>query len=211
MNVVWLAADHPDEGERQANEAMEGWSHKGFHRQHYSHALARIQTELYRGDAEAAWRLVAGNWPAFARTLLLRIQFVRIEASLSAGARRAAQRVPRTRRRALSVDRTRRRPAHRALRAALVGGDRAAAQRRRDLSGGPVRRRTRDAGRGRDRVRARGHAHAAAARRRLGAAHDERGRALVADADAWMAAQGIRNPARMTRLIAPGFPDPEGT
>ena len=81
MNLVWLAADQPDEGERQANEAMEGWSHEGFHRQHYSHVLARIQTELYRGDAEAAWRVVAGNWPTFERTLLLRIQFLRIEAS----------------------------------------------------------------------------------------------------------------------------------
>ena len=68
MNLVWLAADRPDEGERHANEVMEGWSHEGFHRQHYSHALARIQTELYRGDAEAAWRLVADTWPAFERT-----------------------------------------------------------------------------------------------------------------------------------------------
>ena len=57
MNLVWLAADEPDEGERQANEAMAGWSHEGFHRQHYSHVLARIQTALYRGDAEAAWRV----------------------------------------------------------------------------------------------------------------------------------------------------------
>lgn len=57
MNVVWLAADRPDDGERHASEAMEGWSHRGFHRQHYSQLLARIQTELYRGDAEAAWHL----------------------------------------------------------------------------------------------------------------------------------------------------------
>ena len=50
--------------------------------------------------------------------------------------------------------------------------------------------------------------HAAAARRRLGGLqHDERGRALVAEADAWMAAHGISNPARMTRMLAPGFPD----
>ena len=81
MNLVWLAADQPDEGERHAIEVMEGWSHEGFHRQHYSHVLARIQTELYRGDAEAAWRLVADTWPALERTLLLHIQFVRIEAS----------------------------------------------------------------------------------------------------------------------------------
>jgi hypothetical protein len=44
---------------------------------------------------------------------------------------------------------------------------------------------------------------AAVARRRLGMLRkDDRGRELVCEADAWMAAQGIRNPSRMTRLIA---------
>ena len=81
MNLVWLAADDPDEGERQANDAMERWSHEGFHRQHYNHVLARIQTELYRGRAEAAWRLIDENWTAMERTFLFRIQFLRIEAS----------------------------------------------------------------------------------------------------------------------------------
>src|SRR6185503_10712399 len=81
MNLVWLAADEPDEGERQAHDAMQRWSQEGFHRQHYNHMLARIQTELYRGRAEAAWRLIDGNWPAMRRTSLFRIQFLRIEAS----------------------------------------------------------------------------------------------------------------------------------
>ena len=58
-NYVWLAADDPDEGEREAVESIERWSQKGFHRQHYSAMLARVQTALYRGDAEAAWRLFA--------------------------------------------------------------------------------------------------------------------------------------------------------
>jgi hypothetical protein len=58
MNLVWLAADQPDEGDRTASEAMDSWSHQGFHRQHYNHVLARIQTELYRGRADAAWDLV---------------------------------------------------------------------------------------------------------------------------------------------------------
>jgi hypothetical protein len=81
MNLVWLAADQPDEGERQANGAMDRWSHAGFHRQHYNHVLARIQTELYRGRAESAWQLIDGNWKAMARISLFRVQFLRIEAS----------------------------------------------------------------------------------------------------------------------------------
>ncbi len=211
MNLVWLAADRPDEGERHAIEVMEGWSHEGFHGQHYSQALARIQTELYRGDAEAAWRLVADTWPALERTLLLYIQFVRIEASylraraalLNAArgrdvarflsiARRDARRLGRFRLRwsdaialllsaAVSYLEGRSGAAGEMLAAAVAAFERA------------------DMG-----------SHAAAARRRLGGLqHDERGRALVADADAWMAAHGIRNPARMTRMLAPGFPDPE--
>ena len=79
MTLVWLAADDPDEGERQANEAMERWSHAGFHRQHYNHLFARIQTELYRGNAQPAWQLIAENSTAVNRSQLLRIQWTRIE------------------------------------------------------------------------------------------------------------------------------------
>jgi RNA polymerase sigma factor (TIGR02999 family) len=57
-NFVWLAADDPDGGEREAMDAMSRWSEKGFHRQHYSFMLARVQTALYRGDSATAWRLL---------------------------------------------------------------------------------------------------------------------------------------------------------
>ena len=47
--------------------------------------------------------------------------------------------------------------------------------------------------------------HAAAARRRRGELlGGDAGRGLVAAADAWMADQTIRNPARMTAMLAPG-------
>ena len=48
----------------------------------------------------------------------------------------------------------------------------------------------------------------AVARRRLGElAHDDASQEQRRQADQWMAEQGIVNPSRITRLIAPGFPD----
>lgn len=50
--------------------------------------------------------------------------------------------------------------------------------------------------------------YAAVARRRLGALQaDQRGRDLRQQAEEWMSAQEIKNPAGMTRMLAPGFPD----
>ena len=73
-NLVWLAADDPDEGERETVESIERWSQQGFHRQHYSAMLARVQTALYRGDAESAWRLLAEQTPMLRRSLMTRVQ-----------------------------------------------------------------------------------------------------------------------------------------
>ena len=78
-NFVWLAADDPDEGERVTVESIGRWSQKGFHRQHYSARLARVQTALYRGDAETAWRLLTEQESMLRRSLLTRIRVIRVE------------------------------------------------------------------------------------------------------------------------------------
>ena len=50
--------------------------------------------------------------------------------------------------------------------------------------------------------------HAAAVRRRIGELQDDAaGRELRWQAEAWMATQQIKNPAGMTRMLVPGFPD----
>jgi hypothetical protein len=48
----------------------------------------------------------------------------------------------------------------------------------------------------------------AVTRRRIGALQDdEQGRELQRVADEWMIAQNVKNPAAMTRMLSPGFPD----
>ena len=78
-NYVWLASDDPDEGERETVESIARWSHERFHRQHYSAMLARVQTALYRGDGEAAWRLLAEQESRLRASYLRRVQIIRIE------------------------------------------------------------------------------------------------------------------------------------
>jgi hypothetical protein len=210
MALVWLAADMPDEGERQANEAMQRWSHQGFHRQHYNHVLARIQTELYRGRAEQAWDLVTANWRVFRRTQLLRIQFLRIETSfLRARAALLMAAGGRERRRFLAMVR---KDARRIGSFGTRWSDSLAMLLTATIS--YLANRPREAC---DRLAAAIDAfeaadmklYAAVARRRLGLLQGgQSGRDLVDAANDWMAGQGIVNVDRVTRLIAPGFPDP---
>jgi hypothetical protein len=209
MNTVWLAADQPDEGERQANEAMDSWPRKAFQRQHYNHTLARLQTELYRGCAEAAWQLVASQWKGLERALLLRIPYLRIEACyLRARAALLMAASTRDRPKFLSLARA---DAHRISRigigwstpvAALLTGTAA------HLEGNEEDARKHLAAAAGGFEHEDMHFHAAIARRRLGQLESgDRGRALVQDADAWLTGQDIVSPARIARLIAPGFAD----
>ena len=209
MNVVWLAADEPDEGEREADEAMRQWSHAGFHRQHYCYMLDRVQTELYRGRARAAWQEIAGHWKSLERSYLLRIQFQRLEAwSLRA---RCALLVAATEGNAHRFLAIARNDARRIAREKMPWSDPLA-----HLLIAAVAHLERQTHVACDRLaeaaagfeRAHMGLHAAVARRlRAELTSGDASRAMRRQADEWMEAQGIVNPARITRLIAPGFPD----
>jgi hypothetical protein len=208
-NYVWLAADDPDEGERETRESIARWSHKGFHRQHYSARLARVQTALYRGNAEAAWRLHAEQEAILRRSLLTRVQVIRVEASYLRG--RVALAMAATHggsRQFLSIAST---EARRIARERMPWSDPialllSAAVAYREGRSRPAVEYLHDA---LDRfTRADMNLYAAVAKRRIGALqHDARGRELQGQAEEWMAAQQIKNPAAMTRMLAPGFPD----
>ena len=206
---VWLAADEPDEAERVAIESIARWSDHGFHRQHYSAILSRIQIALYRGDADGAWRLLGDLESILQQTYLRRVQFMRIEAcNLRARSALAMAAANPSSRRFRAVARA---DARRIARERMPWSDPIALV----LHGGiafldgerPLALRClHDAA---DRFeRADMRLHAAAARRRIGALQDDAaGRELQRQAEAWMATQQIKNPAGMTRMLAPGFSD----
>jgi hypothetical protein len=208
QTLVWLASDRPDEATRQADEGIAQWSHEGFHRQHYNHVLAHVQAALYRGRGDHAWDLFAAKWPTIKRSLLLRVQWTRIEASyvrarcaLLVAASGGDRRLLRVARHEASRIRRERMSWSDPL-ASLLGA--AIANLEGDVS--TARRLLAEAIASFDRA---GMAlYAAVARQRLSEiVGSELSCEYARQADEWMASEGIVSTARMSRLIAPGFAD----
>ena len=188
---------------------MARWSQKGFHRQHYSARLARVQTALYRGDAEAAWQRLTEQESKLRRSMLTRVQALRIESIyLRARCALAMASANRSRRRFLSVARA---GARRIAAERMPWSDPIALLLRAgiaSLEGRHTAALTCLHAAADKFDRAEMKLYAAVTRRRLGALRgDDHGRELQRQAEAWMAAQQIKNPVCMTRMLAPGFPD----
>jgi hypothetical protein len=209
MGLAWLAMDDPVACERHASDAIARWSDSGFHRQHYNYLIARIQVALYQGRAEEAWSLLSSHLPAVRRNLWLHVHFMRIEVAflrarcaLAMAAR--GHDVSRMRATAARDARLLERehtqwstPLALLVRGALAysAGDVAAAATHLAQSIEAF-----------DRADMR--LYAAAARRRLVAlTTGDRAEALRRESDTYMAAEDIRNPLAITRLLAPGFPE----
>ena len=207
LNLIWLAADDPNRARAEVIQALKAWPHVGFHLQHYSSMLALAQIELYTGDAEVAWKHIRGQWKALEASMLLRFQVLRIEAlQLQARAALASAMDSKERN-------TRHKVAERMARQIeqekvawavpfvnLLRATLAHQQGESSVVAGLLS----DAVDGFDRADI--DLYAAATRRRLGEAiGGDRGRQLIAEADAWMRNQKIKNTAAITRMLAPGF------
>jgi eukaryotic-like serine/threonine-protein kinase len=210
-NYYWLAADEPDEGERETIDSIARWSHKGFHRQHYSAMLARVQTALYRGNGEAAWRLLDEQAPLVRSAGLTRMQVIRVELlymrARSALALAATTSGPTSRRyRSIARDCAQRIARERMPWsdpiALLVTASIAYLEGDPDRAVACLNEAVEQFG------RADMSLYVAVAKRRIGSVQrDAAGRELRRESENWMAAQTIKNPPRMTRMLAPGFPD----
>jgi tRNA A-37 threonylcarbamoyl transferase component Bud32/tetratricopeptide (TPR) repeat protein len=85
-NVAWLIDDRPGVAESEVHAAMQQWSKRGFHLEHYFALTARIWSRVYSGDVETAHSL-AGELVGLTKpSLLWRLQNVRFRALYAQGA-----------------------------------------------------------------------------------------------------------------------------
>jgi hypothetical protein len=205
---VCLATDEPARAKEEIAYALKQWSPRGFHVQHYYASSSEVCADLYAGDAVAALDTVDRTWVASKRALLLRVQMVRIglwdlraRAAIALAQRDPARReellgrAARDARRVAAEDMPWSNPLAMLLRAGIH-----AVRREREAAAVELQA----AVSGLDQAEL--ALNAAAARRRLGELQGgDEGRARTEEANAWMLGQGVKDPARMTALYAPGF------
>ena len=204
--IFWLAMDQTDQARFAIMRAMEQWSLVGFHFQHFLELGAHTQIDLYLGDSASAIARIRERWPALKRSMLLRIQFNRIEA-IFLRARAAAAEARRTGDRSLleMAERDARLIAGEKMRWARPLADSlyAAAAAQRGDRAGAVNALQSAVG-GFDRMQM--SLFAAAARWQLaGLLPDQEGRTVLAEAEALMSAHDVRRPDKLTKMLIAGF------
>jgi hypothetical protein len=205
--IVQAAADQPAVARRELHQVKERWSQRGFHIQHHNMTIGKAYLDFYEGEGAAVWDTFSELWPKYRSSFLLWVQQVRIEvfqlwgrsalvkalaASEPGPFLRAARRIARR----LAGEKVPSALAHAQFiragalhlrgdssRAAALLDDAAARYAAAEMS-----------------------LFAAAVRRRLGERKGgAAGEAMVAEADAVMRSQAVRNPLRMAAMYAPGF------
>ncbi|HTU89005.1 MAG TPA: AAA family ATPase, partial [Gemmataceae bacterium] len=210
MPVLSMAADRAQQGYQELCEGLAQWTRKGFHIQHANALAMKIQLLLYLDKSATVEQVIQELNKSFSRSQLSRLQLLRmshyeltarVQLKLAREGRKPAPYLKAAERSAVRLDREKR-PDARSLATLIRAGianckgdlDKAKQLLEAALSG------LTDCELG---------LFAAATRRRLGQLiGGDQGKSLIAEADRWMTAQGIRNPARMTAVYAPGFADP---
>ncbi len=77
--LMRLASDQPEKLEIELREALEQWSNRNFHVQHYWELVCQVETTMYRGEGEEGWIFLNYRWKELKKSQYLRVQFVRIE------------------------------------------------------------------------------------------------------------------------------------
>jgi eukaryotic-like serine/threonine-protein kinase len=207
-NAAWLAVDDPETARAECERGRRSFSQLlGFCLQHYYELLAHTHIDLYVGDGEAAYQRIEDRWPKLVKSRLLRIQvirgealFLRARAALAAatataeGSERRAKLLAEAARAQKQLDRQPLPAAH--ARANVLA---AAAARLRGDSEQAVQLLAQAESRFQT---AEMELAAAATRYRRGElTGGSTGARLMSEAERWMRAETIRNPAAMSRII----------
>jgi serine/threonine protein kinase/tetratricopeptide (TPR) repeat protein len=207
----WLSSDDPDEALRQIDDAMGEWSNRAFHVEHFYEMIARTHVHLYAQRPREALDHVLSRWPGLTRSLLRRIEIIRIQ-STQCRARAALA--------CAEVDEAARpdllREASRGGRALLRERAAWAKPQGQLLLAGVARLRgdasratalTRNAVAGFEGVDL--GLHAAVARSALAElVGGEEGKGPSASAEGWFREQGVVRPERFVAMLAPGLSRP---
>jgi tetratricopeptide (TPR) repeat protein len=196
-NLAWVVRDDVDGARAVLAEGMGRWSRRGFHLQHYNDLLAQVHLDLYQGRGEKAVRLLASRWGELERSMLLRVQQIRIEATHAhARARLLVGDVAFVERAARRIERERMAWAS-PLAALLLAG-------RDDLLGKTESAISLYARAARELDDADMRLYASAARKRQGElTGGSEGQALVDGSVKQMMGEGIRDPARFAAMLVP--------
>ncbi|HEY5926231.1 MAG TPA: AAA family ATPase [Kofleriaceae bacterium] len=205
QSLPFLVGDAADEAIDAARVAVAPFPTGTYLLPHYHHLFAVAQAELYRGNADVAWRDIEAAWPGLTQSKLLMVQCLRCEIRhlhARAAIALAVSSEPPLRKRLHAVARKQ---------AAKIAGDRvalaapfAAAIRAALTDDAAVRQRELAAAlAGFEAASMR--LYSEALRDRLGAhVGGSEGAALQATAAGWFSTQQIKNPARMIAMLAPG-------
>jgi hypothetical protein len=216
-NLAWLAAGRVEEARERQRVGIERWSRKSFHVEHWWDLLAQVHIGLYVGEGESMRRLLAKKWKQLDKALLLRVQLTRTEAyqlrgrvQLAAAIERQGDPGTKTAK-AAKVDQS-------LLRAVERDAQRVLAERMpwsqplgdTLLAGVATVRGEMEPAQALWARAAAGFAavdmalHAAVVRYRQGEAMGgDEGAGLRREAEEWMRQQGIAEPERMARMLAP--------
>jgi tRNA A-37 threonylcarbamoyl transferase component Bud32/tetratricopeptide (TPR) repeat protein/type II secretory pathway predicted ATPase ExeA len=206
-SFLGLLRDDLAGAQRELDWAGEHLAKGGFHVQHYFHLASQSNAWLYAGDAERCHAEMTAKWPAVKRSMLLRVQAVRIMVNdvrartaivlaTRSGADRAHRKAAEGYVRAIErEDMEWARPHARMLRASLAHLDGDARGALSHLEAAEAEFAAADM-----------QLLAQIARRRRGLLmNGDGGAALRTTADAWLTARGIQSPAKLTALYSPGF------
>ncbi|WP_437970524.1 AAA family ATPase [Sorangium sp. So ce260] len=206
--VPLLATDDAAEARRCVREVVARWTRGALHVQHMYALRLEILADLYEGEPDAARSRLLAEWRGIERSQQLRVQparmdmlLLRARTAIAAAAARRSGREPLLRE--AEADAARLEREVRRDGAPLAALLRAGIARLRDRPSEAIVQ-LGAAARGFDAVDM--ALHGACARRGRGELlGGDVGRALIAQADAAMAQQGVRRPERWTSLYLPGF------